>query len=199
MALNLVRIASEKSRRRLNNMTYTITINASTPEELSAIVNRLNGVGIVQAPTATTPAVQDQPSYQQQQAIAPQVIQQPVQQPVQQPAYAPDPSAQYQQPAQQGYGQQTGYTPEQSTVPVHNPQATQQFQQQVQTGQVPLASAPSYTMEQLGVAAGPFVDAGRGPELTAWLQQHGAIALTQLDKAYYGEFATYLRSLGAQI
>ncbi|EPY07449.1 hypothetical protein PAALTS15_10000 [Paenibacillus alvei TS-15] len=60
-------------------------------------------------------------------------------------------------------------------------------------------TAPTYTMEQLGVAAGPIVDAGRGPELTAWLQQHGAQALTQLPKEMYGEFATYLRSLGARI
>lgn len=60
-------------------------------------------------------------------------------------------------------------------------------------------TAPTYTMEQLGVAAGPIVDAGRGPELTAWLQQHGAQALTQLPKEMYGEFATFLRSLGARI
>lgn len=59
--------------------------------------------------------------------------------------------------------------------------------------------APTYTMEQLGVAAGPLVDAGRGPELTTWLQQHGAQALTQLPKEMYGEFATFLRSLGARI
>lgn len=65
-------------------------------------------------------------------------------------------------------------------------------------GRVPISN-PSYTVEQLGVAAGPLVDTGRGPELTAWLQQRGAGALTQLDKAYYGEFATYLRSLGAKI
>lgn len=60
-------------------------------------------------------------------------------------------------------------------------------------------TAPTYTMEQLGVAAGPLVDAGRGPELTTWLQQHGAQALTQLPKEMYGEFATFLRSLGARI
>jgi hypothetical protein len=65
---------------------------------------------------------------------------------------------------------------------------------------VPVSSAPSYTMEQLGVAAGPLVDAGRSAELVGWLQQnHGVNALTQLDPAHYGAFAAYLRSLGAKI
>lgn len=65
-------------------------------------------------------------------------------------------------------------------------------------GAVP-TSTPSYTMEQLGVAAQPLVDAGRGAELVGWLQQHGVSALTQLPKEQYGEFATFLRSLGASI
>ncbi|MED5019307.1 hypothetical protein P9847_18555 [Paenibacillus chibensis] len=85
-------------------------------------------------------------------------------------------------------------------------QSAQQFPQQTQqtfsptttTTQVP-TTAPSYGLDQLGVAAGPLVDAGRGPEMTAWLQQHGAQALTQLNPSLYGEFATYLRSLGAKI
>ncbi|MGO4345508.1 hypothetical protein AB4Z45_08450 [Paenibacillus sp. MCAF9] len=59
--------------------------------------------------------------------------------------------------------------------------------------------AQGYTMEQLGVAAGPLVDAGQGPTLTGWLQQYGAQSLTQLPKELYGEFATFLRSLGAKI
>lgn len=66
-------------------------------------------------------------------------------------------------------------------------------------GAVPTAPPPAYTMEQLGVAAGPLVDAGRSPELTAWINQRGAAALSQLDKSHYGEFATFLRSLGAKI
>lgn len=177
-------------------MNYTITINASTPEELSSIVNRLNGVGIVQtpvtqAPTIQAPAIQDQPNYQQQQAITPTVSPQAMQ-----PGFTPDPSLQYQQPVQQyspgqqGQMQQNyGQAPIQNQAPVQHPQL----------GQVPIASAPTYTMEQLGVAAGPFVDAGRGQELLAWINQRGASALSQLDKAHYGDFATYLRSLGAKI
>ena len=71
--------------------------------------------------------------------------------------------------------------------------------QQPASPAVPVAQAPQYTIEQLGVAAGPLLDAGRGPELSNWLQSKGVQALTQLDKAFYGEFALFLRSLGARI
>lgn len=91
------------------------------------------------------------------------------------------------QPPQQGYAP-TAVPTTQSAPPA----------QPAPSGTVP-TSAPSYTMEQLGVAAQPLVDAGRGPELVGWLQQHGVSALTQLPKEQYGEFATFLRSLGASI
>ncbi|WP_059050804.1 hypothetical protein [Paenibacillus senegalimassiliensis] len=65
--------------------------------------------------------------------------------------------------------------------------------------QVPTAASPAYDLNQLGVAAQPLVDAGRGPELIGWLHQHSAQALTDLNPSLYGEFATYLRSLGARI
>lgn len=169
-------------------MTYTITINASTPEELSAILAKLHTTE-VQAPAVTQPApyaVQDQPNYQQHQAIAPQAIAPTVSPQSMQPGFTPDPSTQYQQPyqtpVQQGYQQQPGQAP-----------------MQQQPGQVPIASAPTYTMEQLGVAASPIIDAGRSPELLTWINQRGAAALSQLDKSHYGDFATYLRSLGAKI
>jgi hypothetical protein len=64
---------------------------------------------------------------------------------------------------------------------------------------VPTASAPTYTMEQLGVAAGPIIDAGRAGELTAWINQRGAASLSQLDPSHYGDFAQLLRSLGAKL
>ncbi|WP_127575280.1 hypothetical protein [Paenibacillus barengoltzii] len=89
---------------------------------------------------------------------------------------------------------QQGYTA--PTVPTAQPNPT--APPALPAGAVP-TSAPSYTMEQLGVAAQPLVDAGRGPELVGWLQQHGVSALTQLPKEKYGEFATFLRSLGASI
>lgn len=94
---------------------------------------------------------------------------------------------------QQGYGQQT-----QQQYGQQPQQGYGQQQQQPVGGTVP-TSTPSYTLDQLGVAVQPILDAGRQGELFAWLQQHGAQALTQLNPQHYGEFATYLRSLGAKI
>lgn len=109
----------------------------------------------------------------------------PAQQPsYDQPVYTQPPVAQQQEPVQ--------------SVPVQ-PQIQPAPQQQAPIQSVPVSSAPTYTIDQLGVAASPLVDAGRGPELTAWLNQRGATALTQLDKSLYGEFALFLRSLGAKI
>jgi hypothetical protein len=121
----------------------------------------------------------------------------PVQTPTQQQDYTSFGQTQQQwQPQQQGgvpvqqqYGQQYGQ-PQQ--------QGYGQPQQHPVGGSVP-TSTPSYTMDQLGVAVQPILDAGRQGELFAWLQQHGAQALTQLNPQHYGEFATYLRSLGAKI
>jgi len=58
---------------------------------------------------------------------------------------------------------------------------------------------PTYTLEQLSVAATPIMDAGRQQELVALLNQFGVQALTQLPKEQYGAFATALRGLGARI
>ncbi|EFM10140.1 hypothetical protein PaecuDRAFT_3099 [Paenibacillus curdlanolyticus YK9] len=66
-------------------------------------------------------------------------------------------------------------------------------------GAVPTALPTSYTMEQLAVAATPLMDAGRQAEVVQLLQSFGAQALTQLPKERYGEFATALRAMGAQI
>lgn len=131
------------------------------------------------APTTATPI--QAPTQQQDYSSFGQTQQQwpPQQQggvPVQQ-QYGNQPQQQYGQQPQQGYGQQ---------------------QQQPVGGSVP-TSTPSYTLDQLGVASQPVVDAGRGSELIAWLQQHGVTALTALHPQHYGEFATYLRSLGAKI
>lgn len=100
------------------------------------------------------------------------------------PAYTQQPT----QPPQQGYGA--------PTVPVAQPTPPAPSQQP--SGAVP-TSAPTYDLTQLGVAAQPIVDAGRQNEIIAWLNQRGVQALTQLDPSQYGEFATFLRSLGAKI
>lgn len=107
---------------------------------------------------------------------------------------------------QTGFTQQQGQQPGQQppvqaptgAVPLASGFAQPGAQQGQQPGAVP-TTTPTYTMEQLGVAAGPLVDAGRAGELTAWLNQRGAASLSQLDPAHYGDFATYLRGLGARI
>ncbi|MEX2461285.1 MAG: hypothetical protein WD469_08325, partial [Paenibacillaceae bacterium] len=108
-----------------------------------------------------------------------------------------------QQPIQQGYGQQQpiqqGYEQQQPIQQGYEQQQPIQQGYEQQPGQVPLAPASTYTMELLRKAASPLIDAGRSPELSSWIKQRGAEALTQLDKSHYGAFATYLRSLGAQI
>ena len=63
---------------------------------------------------------------------------------------------------------------------------------------VPTA-APSYTMEQLAVAATQLVDAGQRDNLVALLQQFGAQSLTALPKEQYGNFANALRQMGAKL
>lgn len=62
-------------------------------------------------------------------------------------------------------------------------------------------TAPTYTMEQLAVAATQLMDSpGHSmTELTELLAQFGVQALTQLPKEQYGIFATHLRAKGARI
>lgn len=60
-------------------------------------------------------------------------------------------------------------------------------------------TTPTYTLEQLAVAATQLVDAGRRNELITLLGQFGVQALTALPKEQYGNFATALRQMGAQI
>jgi len=62
-------------------------------------------------------------------------------------------------------------------------------------------TAPTYTMEQLAVAATQLMDApGHSmTELTTLLAQYGVQALTQLPKEHYGAFATQLRTMGARL
>lgn len=70
--------------------------------------------------------------------------------------------------------------------------------QQPTTPAVP-TSAPQYTLEMISVAGTALFDAGKGKELTGLLAKYGVDALTSLDPAYYGAFATELRAMGASI
>lgn len=60
-------------------------------------------------------------------------------------------------------------------------------------------TAPTYTLEQLAVAATSLVDAGKRQEIVTLLGTFSVAALTQLPKDRYGEFATALRQMGAKI
>lgn len=64
---------------------------------------------------------------------------------------------------------------------------------------VPTTTAPSFTIDQLAVAATQLMDAGQQPALLGLLGQFGVNALTALPKEQYGSFATALRQLGAKI
>lgn len=64
---------------------------------------------------------------------------------------------------------------------------------------MPVAGAPTYTLDQISKAGAALVDAGKMDPLLALLTKYGVQAITQLQPAQYGIFATELRALGAQI
>lgn len=64
---------------------------------------------------------------------------------------------------------------------------------------VPVAGAPTYTLDQISRAGASLVDAGKMQQLLELLGRYGAQAVTQLKPEQYGAFATELRGLGAQI
>lgn len=69
----------------------------------------------------------------------------------------------------------------------------------VSVAQAVPTAAPSYTMEQLAVAATQLVDAGQRDNLVALLGQFGVQALNVLPKEQYGNFANALRGMGAKL
>lgn len=64
---------------------------------------------------------------------------------------------------------------------------------------VPVAGAPTYTLDQISRAGASLVDAGKMQQLLELLGRYGVQAVTQLKSEQYGAFATELRALGAQI
>jgi len=64
---------------------------------------------------------------------------------------------------------------------------------------MPVAGAPTYTLDQISKAGAALVDAGKMEPLLTLLTKYGVQAITQLQPAQYGVFATELRALGAQI
>lgn len=67
--------------------------------------------------------------------------------------------------------------------------------------QVPLSAAPEYTLEQLARAGATLVsrDPAKAKAAQELLQRFGVASVSALPKERYGEFATALRGLGAEI
>lgn len=71
------------------------------------------------------------------------------------------------------------------------------------TGQLtaPLASAPTFTMEQICKAGADLVTQNPGvmPQVNSLLAQYGAQTVTDLKPEHFGAVATALRGMGAKI
>lgn len=118
----------------------------------------------------------------------------PTQAPVQQQPVAPMPN--------QAIAAQPIYPTSMPGTAVNPQPPTGPIQQQIQPASqtvVPTSQAPTYTMDQLAVAATQLVDAGKRDALLTILANFGVQALTELPKARYGEFATALRQQGVKI
>lgn len=96
--------------------------------------------------------------------------------------------------------QQPQGVPTQQTAPT-TPPVQQQQQAPVQQPQLQAVptSAPTYTFDQLAVAATQLMDAGRMADLQQLLSSFGVQALMELPETQFGAFATKLRELGAKI
>ncbi|MDR7237167.1 hypothetical protein [Neobacillus drentensis] len=118
-------------------------------------------------------------------------------------ASTPEPAQQHVPVTQATPEQATNVVPfQQQPAPTAVPTAPMQQpvqQAPVQQAQAVPTSAPTYTMDQLAVAATQLMDAGRQPELLALLQSFGVPSLMALPKEQYGAFATSLRGMGANI
>ena len=96
-----------------------------------------------------------------------------------------------------------------STPPVQNVQNVQPVPttQTAQTAPVaptvspvPTATAaPTYSMEQLAVAATGLIDAGKMQDVQNTLASLGAQTLMDLPQEKYGEFASAIKAIGAVI
>ena len=90
-----------------------------------------------------------------------------------------------------------------STPPVQNVQpvpTTQTAQTAPTVSPVPTATAtPTYSMEQLAVAATGLIDAGKMQDVQNTLAALGAQTLMDLPQEKYGEFASAIKAMGAVI
>lgn len=93
----------------------------------------------------------------------------------------------------------TPVTPPQPTAPVQTPVASAPSQPVVPAQAAVPTSTATYTQDELQRAAVTLLDAGRQNDLVTMLNSFGVEAITMLPKERYGEFATALRQMGAQI
>ena len=64
---------------------------------------------------------------------------------------------------------------------------------------VPTAPAKKYTLDELLAATAPLMDAGKIAELQALMQKFGVPSMMDIPEEKYGELATALRELGAEL
>lgn len=93
----------------------------------------------------------------------------------------------------------TPVTSPQPTAPVQAPVASEPSQPVVPAQAAVPTSTVTYTQDELQRAAVTLLDAGRQNDLVTMLNSFGVEAITMLPKERYGEFATALRQMGAQI
>lgn len=91
----------------------------------------------------------------------------------------------------------------QAPAPQPTPQAPQPTPQAPQPAPAPQATvpttAPAYKLDDLSNAAMQLMDKGMQAQLLQLIAQFGVESLPQLPEGQYGNFATALRGLGAQI
>ena len=163
-----------------------------------AMIDSVKPAMIEQAPVIdATPPIQ-QPT----QATTPQApIQQAIPNPV--PVKMPDNLSPV---VSQFIGQQptASQTPVQTPMPQTPVQAPQVVAPTVPTQQAPVQAPvqtqiPTYTQQDLALAATQLMDSGKQQDVLNLIASFGVQALTQLPQEQFGNFATALRTLGAKI
>ena len=104
----------------------------------------------------------------------------------------------------QGVAGQPSATPVTSAAPVPPAPAAAPTAPTAPTQNAPTApavptSAPSYTRDDLSRAAMTLMDKGMQAQLQQLIQSYGVNSLVELPQDQYGNFATALRGMGAQI
>ena len=84
-------------------------------------------------------------------------------------------------------------------APAPAPSAASEAAQGIPTTPAVPTTAPSYTRDDLSRAAMTLMDKGMQMQLQQLIQSYGVNSLVELPQEQYGNFATALRGMGAQI